>query len=413
MLLVCAACSDGHDEASQPGNPSPGAEPDGGADASTQADASTSVPVPKECKLAGPDVVITSRADALLVSSCTSIPGSLTIRQTDLTDLSLLSSVRSIGRTLQIEDNPNLSSIAALADLASVGGVVISNDRMLTSLKGLEQLRDLDRLYVHATGLTSLEGLQGLTSLASLVLQNNPQLADLSALRGLRGEVDVTITGNAVATLTGLEGLSGVGELVVSGNPELASLAALQNVTSASSIEIIGNAKLASLEGLASIENPAGIRLESLPALTSLEGLNESREVGGTIHLKDLALRSFVGLENLTRAYALHIEETDAVDLKGLDNLTSVNWFAVNDNPSLQSLSGLQGLNEVVGQGFRIESNPQLSSIAGLSGLTSVKGEIRVSDNQALRQCEVDALVAGLSRVCDLCENNTGAGSCP
>ena len=96
---------------------------------------------------------------------CTSVTGRLAIVDTQLTSLSALSDLQSVG-ALVVAYNPSLSSLSGLASLTAVAGslIIVHNDAMLT-LAGLESVSQIGgRVYVDNNAqLTSVQALCGIT----------------------------------------------------------------------------------------------------------------------------------------------------------------------------------------------------------------------------------------------------------
>jgi hypothetical protein len=131
--------------------------------------------------------------DAVLVDavSCTSVTGSLSISGPDITDLSPLSSVTSVGLTLGIVSNPVLTNLDGLAAVTSVGlTLIISDNAVLTNLDGLTavtsvvtSLRILDNAvlteFCGVFPLLDASGLSGIYTVSGNA--TNPTEADILA----------------------------------------------------------------------------------------------------------------------------------------------------------------------------------------------------------------------------------------
>jgi len=148
---------------------------------------------------------------------CTALEGNVTIYGSDITNLTGLNNLTSIGGDLQIGDydpaNPALTSLTGLENLTSIGG----------------DLHIFDNL-----ALTSLTGLEGLTSIGgNLPIHYNYALNSLSGLENLSsigGGLGIGYN-NALTSLTGLEGLMSCGSSIYIGNnAALSSLTGLENV---------------------------------------------------------------------------------------------------------------------------------------------------------------------------------------
>ncbi|RAJ91046.1 putative secreted protein (Por secretion system target) [Larkinella arboricola] len=120
---------------------------------------------------------------------CSNLPGSLRIAGDDITDLSPLSNLQTIGGFLLISDNPNLGNLSGLGKLTSIsGGLDISTNVQLSDISALSQLTSIGRglLISDNPNLGNLSGLGKLTSISGcLDICTNVQLSDISALSQL------------------------------------------------------------------------------------------------------------------------------------------------------------------------------------------------------------------------------------
>ncbi|HEX3765176.1 MAG TPA: hypothetical protein VHW23_41050 [Kofleriaceae bacterium] len=141
-----------------------------------------------------------------------------------LADLSGLRSLQSV-RSLALGSVTGLVDLTGLAQLTDLGGLDLRNDLDLTSLDGLDQVRQITSTVslVGNPALASLAGLRGVNRVGSLHLEGSPAVTDL-ALTGL-----VTIDGalqiidmDGLTNLGGLDALTSVGGAIVfTGNDQL------------------------------------------------------------------------------------------------------------------------------------------------------------------------------------------------
>src|SRR5690606_15814510 len=131
-------------------------------------------------------VSLTSQADidafAINYPNCTEISGDLQISGSDITDLSPLSILTSVGGYLEISSNSNLTDLEGLSNLTSVGGFLYISSNSITNLDGLSNLTSVGgNLYIYNnSNLTNLNGLSNLTSVGGyLEISSNSSLTDL------------------------------------------------------------------------------------------------------------------------------------------------------------------------------------------------------------------------------------------
>ena len=87
----------------------------------------------------------------------------------------------------------------------------------LTSLKGIENLRNLERLYCYDNNLTSLEGIENLTNLKKLNCSYN-NLTSLEGIKNLMNLKELFCSYNNLTSLKGIENSSNLERLYCSNN---------------------------------------------------------------------------------------------------------------------------------------------------------------------------------------------------
>lgn len=161
--------------------------------------------------------------------------------------------------------NPAISDFRGLSSLNSIGGSlnIVCSD-ILTSLMGLEGLITIGGGFsiFYNDALTNFTGLDGLTSIGGVfhIYQNNvlTSFTGLDSLDSIGGGVKIIIN-IALISFTGLEGLTSIGgELQIWGNYVLENLTGLGGLTSIGGSLTIGsnnygNIALTSLTGLENI----------------------------------------------------------------------------------------------------------------------------------------------------------------
>jgi len=205
--------------------------------------------------------------------NCTQIGGDLVINGYNLSNLSGLNVITSIGGNLQVICNQLLPGLTGLNNITSVGGeLYIGQNFSLLSLSGLDNLTSLggNVTITNNPVLASLSGLSGISSISGMLwIDNNPALLNLTGLNNITsvGDLVEIFANNTLVSLTGLEGLTSIGgSLIIGGqghlggvgNTALTSLAALSNVNSlGGNLEIGYNSLLPSLAGIENIMTEA------------------------------------------------------------------------------------------------------------------------------------------------------------
>jgi|GEM_PF-5439686 len=106
---------------------------------------------------------------------CTNNTGGIFIRGNDITNLNGLSELISTQGSIEIRDNPNLSSLEGLDALTSVNSIYIVNNAILDDVSALQTVETIN---------------------GSLIVNNNPQLGDCCILEDLISKASATISIN-------------------------------------------------------------------------------------------------------------------------------------------------------------------------------------------------------------------------
>lgn len=209
----------------------------------------------------------------------------------DISDLSPLSELVSIGGNLDIWDNASLGSLAGLDNLSFLGGNLhIGSNETLTSLGALEGIEAVGGWVIieQNDALLSVVGLENISAVEGAVgIFGNDQLVSLGALSGLTSlGGSLYIERNpALLSTGGFEGLTSVGGgLYIDSNEAIESLDGLDHVTSVGyDLWIIQNPALQSLEGMGGLVSIEGVfwisTNQSLPSLDGLDALESVQAV--------------------------------------------------------------------------------------------------------------------------------------
>jgi len=380
----------------------------------------------------------------------TAIYGNLEIEWTDIVDLSGLDNIDSIGGTLLITYNSQLSSFTGMNSLNYIGGflsvidnpsiVTISSFDNLSYIGGSLTIRDnpllcsCDLLSI-CTYLSAPNGEvniynngPGCNSPPEIAnncgftmpclpygnyyfftqddidefLTNYPGCAQL--------EGDATITGSNINNLNGLLVLTNIGgDLSIHDNPQLTILEGLNN------INYIGGSLI----------------IESNDNLTTLSGLENLVYIGGDLMMGhwfilygwgtyingNEKLTSLSALSNIYTIFGnVSIARNDMlVSLAGLNLSYIQGSFDIGGNDALANLNGLQNLSSIGGDliigraGFYYcLGNSNLQSISGLDGLTTIDGILRVAGNDFLTSLAgLDNIEANSIQELDISWNGT------
>jgi len=308
------------------------------------------------------NVTLSSQADVdAFDTSITQVNGDLLIGIngvgiSNITDLSNLSSVKSVMGDLSIRQTQNLVNLEGLNNLTSIGDAlrIYQNQSLenIDALSNLEEITNVNRQIDIADNdvLRNLDALSKVKNLRNLFIRDNPKIESISGLSGLtfvqRG-------------------------FLISNNNSLLSLDGLHNITTATifdldKVEVRGNDMLQSIEALASLIPLNGsIILVDNQSLTSIDGLEAQTSIGGNVTIQNNA---------------------SLLNLNGLQNLSSVEGeVIIASNASLSDCCAIQGLLEngdvAIGGDVIILNNPSSCSSVDEVVETNCRFGVVVSTN--------------------------------
>jgi hypothetical protein len=233
----------------------------------------------------------------------------------------------------------------------SAGELVIERAHHLVDLSGLEKLQGVTSLYVvDNDALESLDGLALPFRVDAINLAQNPRLSNLDALANVRAVDFLQIHTTGVRDLTALSEL-GVGETInISYNPELVAISALP-LWPVRSFGVENNPKL---DGTLVVPNRAGVLVSGNAELDRVV-FEELTTSGDSWRSGVLETRILIGNNNSLSSIDLGgIERCAELAVEGNGNLTQLEapaligavTISVRFNPRLStaSLAGVQSL---------------------------------------------------------------------
>jgi len=247
----------------------------------------------------------------ILYPYCTEIEGDVDIGQwelgtTDITNLTGLSVLTSIGGDLSFEQNEVLTTLSGLDNLTSVGGhLTFSGNDVLTNFVGLESLTTIgEGLHIFGNlAVTELIGLNNLTTIGGRLYFKS---------------VD------SLTSLIGLENLTTIGgALAIEFNQNLFNLSGLENLT------FIGGS----------------LGIYDNPSLSNITGLENVISIGGYLSVnKNYVLTNLTGLENIVAGSILSLRVTDNITLSSCD-VQSICDYLVAPNGTIEISDNAPGCN--------------------------------------------------------------------
>ncbi|QHI38483.1 hypothetical protein IMCC3317_38760 [Kordia antarctica] len=353
------------------------------------------------------NITLNSQAevDSFIINNagtCTTSSFTLTVTGSDVVDISGLSFITSVGRSLVIE-NTGLTTLDGLQNITAIGNPTLSYSLTINN----------------NPNLVSLQALSGLTSLTeSLIITNNASLPNLLGLEGLASlEGTVTITGNAnLQSLTGLDNLTSSDTFTVTNNQTLNTLT-LNALSTSNFITIYDNAQLQTINmpGLATVSERLIINtstalqtislgsgglvsikkiiIKDNPALTEIGGFTLANDttgyvLEGILIQNNLALTSLNFFANVTeyRSGITIRNNSSLVDMDDFQNLRKSGRFIINNNSGLTSMDNFGNNLEVFGD-LIISVNQNLTDISYLDDVIRIFEDLNISGNPTLDEC--------------------------
>ncbi|NTX34427.1 hypothetical protein HUA78_08260 [Myxococcus sp. CA033] len=301
-----------------------------------------------------------------------------------------------VGRSLRVEQNARLFSLAGTGALTPRQGLEITDNAILEGAGTFSFVESITGT-VRIAGNPALRDvpLPQVALVGSLHIVDNPSLLSLAGLRKLRNiPGDASLVRNEALEDTALlENLQTVGrEFVVSGNPQLKRLE-LPNFSRVGGFTIENNNNLSVLGPMRALRDVGPyFRVIGNPRLYQVTELGSLQSIRGEL-----------GITN----------NRSLMDLSGLERLTIVSNLYADGNTNLPTLVGLKGLREV--DGLTVRNNPSLTELR-LDSLAQVRVGFMVTGNTWLPSCWATLLAEAVHTGAleeRVIESNDEAATCP
>jgi hypothetical protein len=335
-----------------------------------------------------------------------------------LTDISGLSGITIIYKSLQITNNDALLNLVGLNTLTEIAtsGLLINDNDLLANIDGLENLTSVgvsgnsaNIQIINNSSLISL-GLSSLTSLkGSLIIQSNPVLTDVSAIN-LSNYFPLCDCGFTLQNNTSLQNLMGMtikqlnGAVQIIDNPALQSIDfTLTNPSTVRSLVIDNNTVLQTISGLGNVSHVNSafgtFRIFNNDSLENLNGLGLTSVVGSFVSIRNndalVDVNGLLQLTSLGTNVAIEVRNNAALlNVDGFKNISSAGRLFVQTNPMLQNVDGFSGITQFTSTSetrlLSITDNLNLESIQGIRNIiqTSV-GSLSIFTNPKVAVCDL------------------------
>jgi hypothetical protein len=255
--------------------------------------------------------------------------------------------VRAYGINLQGEGYGEEVKFTSLKEKVFFGNINLFSQQEVNSFGAINYTKIRGTLNI-AGSVTDLSPLNSLVVIANAFEVSNTELVNFKGLENLEIIGNEYLHSFRVENNQRLKNFDGLKKLkIVNGN-----------------FKVINNDALENLAGLESFTTSANFefRIDDCDKLTSIKGLEKMQDVLGSITLKNNPLLN---------------------DLRPWSNLHTVTErIRIINNPSLQSLDGLEKVKEL--EGIELVNNTSLRDINGLRNLVTIEEIIEINNNDAL-----------------------------
>ena len=180
----------------------------------------------------------------------------------------------------QVENFASKNYVRIEGDLTI--GAYVAEETNISDVSGLSSLTEITgTLYIfNNPELRNLDGLENITSVARLSIQSNG-VENINAVANISTNTDLRIAGNSSLTqLPTFTAITSVRTLDISGSNLLTDLAGIQNIQSAENVSIVNNDGLTSLGDLSALSTISGqLQIQGNSNLNDLSGLENLTSV--------------------------------------------------------------------------------------------------------------------------------------
>ncbi|WOO86813.1 leucine-rich repeat domain-containing protein [Mollicutes bacterium LVI A0039] len=200
------------------------------------------------------------------------------------------------------------------------------SSKNISSLEGIDQLVNLEYLYLNNNSISDIDQLEYLENLKYLQLYSN-DIDSVEALSSLTDLRQLLIDDNNITDISGLGSLEKL--MILSANDNnITSIDALDNLTSLRELNLVNN-KIKNLSGLENLTSLQKLRLENnqitnIDALADLDNLQ-------VVYLSNNQIDSLESLTSLNAVTELFVDNNKLTDLSSLQNVSSLKTVSARD----------------------------------------------------------------------------------
>lgn len=182
----------------------------------------------------------------------------------------------SFSRGIYIMNNANLSNIEGFSTMSKIqGNLIIINNPLLENLSGLDNVFNIEGGIVidSNNSIIDLTGLNNIRTTKTIKIENNKML---KSLKGLENIYYNPVTISQYPTK----------DLIINKNESLESLTDL-NMLAIQNLQITNNTKLTTIKGIGLLKRASSLKIENNGSLTSLLGLENLLRVNNYFYIRD------------------------------------------------------------------------------------------------------------------------------
>lgn len=314
--------------------------------------------------------------------------GDLIFFETRFNNLTEQPNLDTIHNNFEIKDTEFVTNVDWGQNIKAIkGGIIVTGNRDLVALEGLENVPELNDLVItQNVSFSTLEGFNNHTSLRNVTIdryvKNILGLQPLQELENLDLEISTLI-----------ESIVGFQNLTVIHNNALISSQSVNIDGLFPSLISVGNdltlvdfTEISNFSGVQTVGNKITFDNCVLQDFSALENLNPVREIA----IQSCEVDSYINLPSFANdSTGLTIYETDgSLNLEGLEPITALRYLSLDENGLLESVNGLSNVT-AIHEGIMMGDNSRLKSLAPMT-------ELRTIGNLNLYQSRIDTLPNGI-----------------
>ncbi len=268
--------------------------------------------------------------------------------------------------TISLVGNDSLTNLHGFEGITELqGNLIVADNANLTSLRGLDDLlASKDAIAIRSNpNLTSVDALYQLRSVGGLEISGNPVIGGVGLAALEHVVVRLIVQSNSGLTVLAAPVLKSAGDFIqIQANGALANVDFPELITSAA-LMFVSDPSLTTIHAPNLAFTTGEIELLNDPVIQNVD-FGKLGSIGGSLIVQTSGLRSFAGFSHVTLiGGALTLNHADAMsDFTGLDAVTLVTGdMTVQTNATLTSFTGLGKLTEI-GGALTVMGNPMLPS---------------------------------------------------